>query len=120
MLGDSKLIKFQKGQSMAEYVVILMFGVMVLTMSPGGDILLDLLAVINDNHQGYSYAASLSTLPQYDSLGDYVLEANGEDITAVENKLKELYNSVPSSPTFAFPSEVPPSVTDLTEGLSFF
>jgi len=115
-----KHLKHQKGQGMTEYVVVLMFGVMMLTMGPGGDVLLDLLAVLHDNHQGYSYATSLSTLPQHDNLAEYVLESKGEDITAVENKLKELYDSVPSSPTFEFPSEVPPSVSDLTDGLSFF
>ena len=117
---NKKPVKFQKGQGMVEYVVVLMFGVMVLTMGPGGDVLLDLLHVINDNHQGYSYASSLSTLPQYDNLGEYILETNDDDITAVENKLKELYNSVPQSPTFEFPSEIPPSVSDITEGISFF
>lgn len=110
----------QLGQGMVEYVVVLMFGVMVLTIGPGGDVLLDLLAVMHDNHQGYSYGTSLSDLPQYDNLGEYILEANGEDISAVENKLKELYNSVPSSPDFEFPDELPPDVSDITDGLSFF
>lgn len=105
---------------MAEYIVVLAFGVMVLTMGPGGDILLDLLGVMNDNYQGYSYATSLSTIPDHDNLGEYLLEANAEDITAVENKLKELYDKVPSSPTFEFPSDLPPSVSDITEGFSFF
>ena len=110
----------QGGQAMVEYVVVLMFGVMVLTIGPGGDVLLDLLGVMHDNHQGYSYASSLSDLPQYDNLGEYILESNGEDISAVENKLKQLYDSVPSSPNFDFPSELPPDASDITEGLSFF
>lgn len=105
---------------MTEYVVVLMFGVMVLTIGPGGDVLLDLLAVINDNHQGYSYASSLSTLPQYDSLGEYILEENGDAISAVEDKLKGLYNVMDGAPTFEFPAEIPPSINDLTEGLSFW
>ena len=120
MTKNNKNIKPQKGQAMAEYIVVLAFGVMVLTMGPGGDILLDLLGVMNDNYQGYSYATSLSTIPDHDNLGEYMLEKNAEDITAVENKLKELYDKVPSSPTFEFPSDLPPSVSDITEGLSFF
>lgn len=113
MPGCCRYIKFQLGQGMTEYVVVLMFGVMVLTIGPGGDVLLDLLAVINDNHQGYSYSVSLSTLPQYDSLADYVLATNGDDITAVENKLKALYNLVPNSPTFAMPAAIPPSLSSI-------
>ncbi len=120
MMNLNKLKRNQCGQGMVEYVVVLMFGVMVLTIGPGGDILLDLLAVLHDNHQGYSYATSLSDLPQHDNLGEYILEANGEDITAVENKLKQLYDSVPSSPTFEFPNDLPPNASDITDGLSFF
>ena len=120
MINKNNKIYPQKGQAMAEYIVVLAFGVMVLTMGPGGDILLDLLGVMNDNYQGYSYATSLSTIPDHDNLGEYLLEANAEDITAVENKLKELYDKVPSSPTFEFPSDLPPSVSDITEGFSFF
>ena len=110
----------QKGQGMVEYVVVLMFGVMLLTIGPGGDALLDLLAVFHNNYQGYSYAASLSDLPQFDSLGEYILDAQGENIDAVENKLDELYNMVPSNPSFDFPDEMPTSVSDILEGASIF
>lgn len=69
---------------MVEYVVVLVFGVMLLTVGPGGDVLLDLLAVMNDNHQGYSYAASLSTLPDQDNVGeaygDELIDALGSQI----------------------------------------
>ena len=91
-LNKKNKIRTQIGQAMAEYVVVLAFGVMMLTMGPGGDVLLDLLGVMNDNYQGYSYATSLSTIPDQDNLAEYMLEKNAEDITAVENKLKELYN----------------------------
>jgi hypothetical protein len=120
MINNKNKIRSQIGQAMAEYVVVLAFGVMMLTMGPGGDVLLDLLGVVNDNYQGYSYATSLSTIPDHDNLAEYMLEKNAEDITAVENKLKELYDKVPTSPTFEFPSELPPSVSDITEGFSFF
>ncbi len=40
--------KFQCGQSMVEYTVVLVFGVMVLTTGPGGDVIQDLLTVLND------------------------------------------------------------------------
>ena len=120
MIGSKKTVTSQGGQGMTEYVVVLMFGVMVLTMGPAGDIFLDLLAVFHDNYQGYSYATSLSELPQYDNLGEYILDANGDQITAVENKLNELYSKVPTAPTFEMPSDIPPSVSDITSGLSFF
>jgi hypothetical protein len=120
MPASNKNCIYQTGQAMVEYVVVLVFGVMVLTIGPGGDVILDLLGVMNDNHQGYSYATSLSTLPDYDNLADYVLDGYGEDIDTVENKLKELYTNVPSNPSFEFPDEMPSSASDILEGVSIF
>ena len=81
----------QRGQGMAEYVVVLVFGVMVMTVGPGGDVLLDLLGVINDKYQGYSYASSMSTLPDHDNLADYLIDEDiidpiepGDLVTALE------------------------------------
>ena len=88
----------QTGQGMVEYVVVLVFGVMILTVGPGGDVLLDLLAVMNDNHQGYSYAASLSTLPDQDNAG----EAYGDLlITALSSEIPGGFTGfeVPEMPT---------------------
>lgn len=88
---------------MVEYIVVLVFGVMLLTTGPGGDILLDLLAVLNDNHQGYSYAASLSTLPDYDNVLLYA-----DDAFEIETQLSNMANisfgdliddAIPSMPT---------------------
>lgn len=88
----------QRGQGMVEYVVVLVFGVMVMVIGPGGDVLLDLLGVMNDKYHGYSYATSLSTLPDHDSLGDYLTDADiinpiepGDLFTALEE-----YTSFPT------------------------
>ncbi len=69
-----KQYSHQRGQGMVEYIVVLVFGVMVMTVGPGGDVLLDLLGVMNDKYQGYSYATSLSTLPDHDNLADYLID----------------------------------------------
>jgi hypothetical protein len=86
----------QTGQGMVEYVIVLVFGVMILTVGPGGDVLLDLLAVMHNNHQGYSYTASLSTLPDQDNAG----EAYGEILV---DALKDVKSSsgfeMPKMPT---------------------
>lgn|GEM_PF-3375231 len=82
---------------MVEYVVVLVFGVMVMTVGPGGDVLLDLLGVMNDKYQGYSYASSLSTLPDHDNLADYLIDAdviNPIDPSALVTALEE-YTSFP-------------------------
>ncbi len=68
----------QHGQGMVEFTIVLVFGVMVMTIGPGGDVLLDLLGILNDKHQGYSYAASLSEIPQYDTIGEYAVAVGGD------------------------------------------
>ncbi len=54
------------GQGMVEYTVVLAFGVMMLA-GPGGDVLLDLAAVMKNKYRGYSYSLSMSPLPEFDT-----------------------------------------------------
>ena len=54
----------QLGQAMTEYTVILAFGLMVL-LGPGIDVLKEMANVLRRNYEGYSYAISLSPLPDY-------------------------------------------------------
>ena len=54
----------QRGQAMTEYTVILAFGLMVL-LGPGIDVLKEMANVMRRNYEGYSYAISLSPLPDY-------------------------------------------------------
>ena len=53
----------QKGQSIVEYTVVSVFGILVLTTGPGGDYVLELTNAIRSNYDGYSYAVSLSDYP---------------------------------------------------------
>ena len=62
----------QFGQSMTEYIIVLAFGVMVITTGPGGDVMLRLLDVMKSNYEGYSYSLSLSEAPDYDDEATYV------------------------------------------------
>jgi len=54
----------QAGQAMVEYTVILAFGLMML-LGPGGDVLRDLADVMKNNYRGYTYALSMSPLPEF-------------------------------------------------------
>ncbi len=62
----------QKGQSMVEYTVVTVFGILVLTTGPGGDIIIDLTNAIRNNFDGYTYAVSLSDYPDKESPADLV------------------------------------------------
>jgi hypothetical protein len=108
----------ERGQGMVEFTVVLVFGVMVMTIGPGGDVLLDLLGVMNDKYQGYSYAASLSDLPQYDSLGAYAIDTTGVDPQALVNQMNS-YTSFPGLSTF--PDDLmPTSPADILDGVTSF
>ncbi|HTT07934.1 MAG TPA: hypothetical protein VMH34_04005 [Gammaproteobacteria bacterium] len=50
-----------------EYVIVLVFGVLVLTTGPGGNVMEQLADTIRSNFKGYSYAISLSDYPDADT-----------------------------------------------------
>lgn len=107
----------QSGQSMVEYTIVLVFGVMVLTSGPAGDVILDLLAMLNNKYQGYSYAISMSDLPQHDTLNDYL--ATTYDITP--DKIATGVSNFLDLPTLdSLPSDLPPSMSDILGGVGNF
>ena len=108
----------QSGQSMVEYTIVLVFGVMVLTSGPAGDVILDLLATLNNKYQGYSYAVSMSDLPQYDTLNDYLKTKYDID----PDKLADQISHYLSLPTLsAFPTDqLPNSAADIIDGAGSF
>lgn len=48
---------------MVEYTVVTVFGILVLTTGPGGNVILDLTRAVRNNFDGYVYAVSLSDYP---------------------------------------------------------
>jgi len=112
----------QLGQGMVEFIVVLVFGVMVMTIGPGGDVLLDLLGIMNDKYQGYSYATSLSTLPDHDNLAAYLIDEDVIDPIDPDALVDEIRNYT-SFPTLdSFPDDLmPDSPSDILDGaISFF
>lgn len=127
----------QIGQSMVEYTVVLVFGVLALTTGPSGDAIQDLLDVIKENYRGYSYGMSLSEAPDYDSAAQYelVLQGEGLDDDEIERlavdtpdalKLLQFFNRDPMTQLedikkLADPTSVlPDSVGDVLDGAGSF
>ena len=128
----------QTGQSMVEYTVVLVFGVLALTTGPSGDVIKELLDVIKENYRGYSYALSLSEAPDFDSAADYALVLQAEGLSqdeidrlAVDTpdalKVLQFFNRDPSSilsdlkTTLSDPTSLlPTSVGDVMEGAGGF
>lgn len=127
----------QSGQSMVEYTVVLVFGVLALTTGPSGDAIQDLMDVIKENYRGYSYGMSLSEAPDFDSAAEYalVLQSEGLDDEEIERlavdtpdalKLLQFFNRDPMTQledikNLADPSSVlPQNVGDVLEGAGSF
>ncbi len=122
---------------MTEYTVILVFGVMVLTTGPGGDVMQDLLAVLKKNYAGYSFGISLSEPPDYDSAAEYASALSGhglsnEEIEKLAVKTTDLlgdlgqYNKDPATQLKKLEkikdamTEMPSSVGDIMDGATSF
>lgn len=133
-MTTSRLKFKQLGQSMTEYTVVLVFGVMTLTTGPGGDVMQDLLAVLKKNYEGYSFAVSLSETPDYDSADDYALalasygvENEQIDKLAIDTTAMlagaGLFNTDPSDQLDEFKEslpDIPPSMGDIISGTGSF
>lgn len=48
---------------MVEYTVVTVFGILVLTTGPGGNVVVELTRAVRNNFEGYTYAVSLSDYP---------------------------------------------------------
>jgi hypothetical protein len=124
----------QLGQSMTEYTVVLVFGVMVLTTGPGGDVMQELLAVLKKNYEGYTFAISMSAPPDYEDADEYalVLESYGLEDEEIEKLAVDtaemlagagLFNTDPADQLDEFKDslpDMPPSMSDILDGASSF
>lgn len=70
----------QAGQSMVEYTVVSVFGILVLTTGPGGDVVVELTNAVRDNYDGYSYAVSLSDFPDKENYLELITMYNEQDM----------------------------------------
>lgn len=128
-MGDKRaaLRLKQAGQSMAEYTVVLAFGMLVLLK--GTDILEEVLSALKSNYNGYSYAVSLSDVPDYDSLYEYGMST--PEAQQAQADLEDLMDTFSTITGAGFPTvddfgsivgdQLPDSPADILAGaLSFF
>jgi hypothetical protein len=119
---------------MTEYTVVLVFGVMVLTTGPGGDVMQELLAVLKKNYEGYTFAISMSEPPDYESADEYALalESYGLEDEEIEKLAVDtadmlagagLFNTDPADQLDEFRDslpDMPPSLSDIMDGAGSF
>ena len=59
------------GQSMVEYTVVIMFGILTMSSAPMRVAVDSLMETIRQNYAGYSFAISLSDYPDYADVNTY-------------------------------------------------
>lgn len=116
----------QGGQSIVEYTVIMTFGFFALLFTD--DAFEVLLETLHDNYQGYSYAVSLSDLPQYDSL--YQFGQTTPEFQAAEQELHGMVDTFENILGAGFPdlqdfeeiagNIIPDSPADILQGVGSF
>jgi len=94
---------------MVEYTVVTVFGILVLTTGPGGDVIIDLTNAIRNNFDGYTYAVSLSDYPDKESPADLVALYNSqgmppEQIAYLVDVPTDLINDILNYNIGSFPS----------------
>jgi hypothetical protein len=72
-----KSVRCQLGQSMIEYTVVIVFGILTLSSGPMKVAVNDLLTSIRSNYHGYSYAIAFSDIPDSDTHQNYVTLLDG-------------------------------------------
>jgi hypothetical protein len=83
---NNKKFWLQKGQSIVEYTVVSVFGVLCLTTGPMRDIIVDLTKTIRNNYDGYSYAVSLSDYPDKENFIELVEMYNDQDMPSEQRE----------------------------------
>ena len=107
----------QHGQSTVEYVIVVVFGILVLTTGPGRDAIEMVMDAMKDNYRGYSYAVSLSDYPDADDddLFRAMLIDQGVPVEEVELLADDPQEFMDEISPFDFDS--PPGIAEITDDL---
>ena len=71
---------------MVEYTVVSVFGILVLTTGPGGDVIVELTNAVRNNYDGYSYAVSLSDYPDKENYVELIQMYNQQGMPSEQRE----------------------------------
>ncbi len=109
----SKRFWQQTGQSMIEYTVVSVFGILVLTTGPGGDVLVELTDAVRDNYDAYSYAVSLSDYPDKENYIELIQMYNDQGMPSEQREyLTDNPNQLVEDLKDLALSSLPPEIQD--------
>ena len=99
---NEKLKSNQLGQSMIEYTVVIIFGILTITSGPMRDQVTLLMDGIRENYQGYSFAVSMSDIPDSSSHNEYFTLLDSQNVS---DNLKQKLSDRTSNNLQRSPSE---------------
>ena len=76
----------QAGQSIVEYTVVSVFGILVLMTGPGGNMIIDLTNAVRSNYDAYSYAVSLSDYPDKENYNELISMYNDQGMPSEQRE----------------------------------
>ncbi|MCG8378214.1 MAG: hypothetical protein MI865_01940 [Proteobacteria bacterium] len=83
-------IRHLLGQSMVEYNVVILFGILTLNSTPMRNAVTAAMDAIRNNYQGYSFAMSLSDIPDAVDANAYQTMLDGQNVnTAMKDVLTD-------------------------------
>lgn len=76
----------QAGQSIVEYTVVSVFGILVLMTGPGGNVIIELTNAVRSNYDAYSYAVSLSDYPDKENYIELISMYNDQGMPSEQRE----------------------------------
>jgi len=86
MMEHMKSTGTQCGQSMIEYTVVIVFGILTITTGPMREVILEVMDTIRANYRGYTYTVSFAEIPEAASTSAVrdLLRAQGQSSSEVD------------------------------------
>lgn len=76
----------QAGQSIVEYTVVSVFGILVLMTGPGKNVIIELTNAVRSNYDAYSYAVSLSDYPDKENYIELISMYNDQGLPSEQRE----------------------------------
>ena len=111
----------QTGQSIVEYTVVSVFGILVLMTGSGGNVIIELTNAVRSNYDAFSYAVSLSDYPDKENYIELISMYNDQDMPSEQREyLTDNPNQlIENLKDLAFAS-LPPEIQEATSLASSF
>ena len=112
---------YQTGQSIVEYTVVSVFGILVLMTGPGKNTIIELTNAVRSNYDAYSYAVSLSDYPDKENYIELISMYNDQGMPSEQREyLTDNPNQLIENLKDLALASLPPEINDAVTFASSF